>query len=1401
MSRFAKKIVAAFSTAAVAFSSLLVAAPAFAAAHAVGTNVKSADGTVWMIMPANCRRAYTSEGAFLSYGFNNWGSVQVANADDLALPVCPEGFIPPQDGGIIFSDRGADKGTGYVISEGKKYGFPTEAIFYAQGYTYAWAKWADVSWMTTGGVINDGAQAHLPGTLVNNNGTVQFVDTNGLRGFPTPSVFSSWGYNFGMVVPANTADKAKSQVSVLGDRMAGYLSPTGGTANPPSTGSMVTVSAGMMPAAATLPTGANSVKVGEFTFMAPSNGSITLSGLTVKRTGVGSTSDITNAYIYDGSSRLTSGRTFNSQSNETTFSLSVMIPAGSSKTLALYVSFATNAGTGAVHSFELTSASSVNATGATATGSFPVKTNSFTISGTAAGTLSIEKNGSLSNPRVGDREVKVSEFKLSATTEDAWVNWLTLSQGGNITNTALTNFKLKQNGVVVATASSINAQSRLPLVFSSPFKIERGNNRVFELYADVDGRPADTISFYVEEVGDVSATGATYNAGMTISLNANFDQSGDTGLTLTLQGGNLTVTFTGPSSRNISNTANDVSIWEGSIFSANAVEVRHWRVRVTDTTAADPDLSDASPLAGNQVLAAIQDVKIWNADTNQVIAGPKEFTVGDDNTDQTFDMADTVNLAAGSTTKIKITVDVRNNPTGNISLVGYLNAFQSNDIKNANNNTFLTPATDISPNAAITGQTQTVTAGGLTLTTAPSPTDQTIVKGAQNVEALAINFSAGSGDSIKVNSLTITAGAGDTANSYGASGAAQGGSATVNDMVLSVKLMDGQTPVGNAKSFSSGTATFDNLNWTIPASQTKKLSVVINTNSAATLNGSSDFLRLAVYSPNVTAVDSQGNTVTPSGYPINDNDTTTTDGTGTDTVVTVASGGTLTASLASEPENPASGLITSGTTDKVLAAFKFEAVQDSFLVKKFVLLPYVSGSNSAASNDRIAQLKVRYKNQAGTTVVQTVGLSGTSNNVDISANPMYVAQNSSAVLEVLGDIANFGLQDGTEDENITFALKNADSTNNQATGLGSNSDVASGDFDTGSTTDFVGNRHNVYRTVLTVAKGATTSSNTARAASQNIASIALTSSTGASNAIFRGSKRAVDGATTGWVGTGVGAAATSSTAVSGTSSLSFTEDGTSAVADHFDYDFGASAGLNNYNRLNFNIRASCAKGAGDLVVHWSTDVDATDNAALNITSQGNSNIPALTTNTWQNVDVAWTGVTSATRYITFNVAANPDNNCVLLVDDLRAYNDSINLDLAGSLNSTTTTSNGTRVDLKTSGGTIKAYGPVSGATASAGTALLIPGDGSTDVTSITVTSDIQVTTSAQTLDVVTNTINLMASDTTANETLSVSWDTGTVTSAGDFRWYDNSDTAAGNNQAGITVVGPTSSTQTFTHNY
>jgi hypothetical protein len=193
-----------------------------AAPHDSGTNIVS-NGTVYMIVNGQ-RRAYTSEGAFLSYGFNSWGTVVPANSEDLALN---EGsFIPPRDGKIVCSDRGTDKGTCYLISNGKRSAFVSETVFKQLGFSFSKALYGDVSFLEKDSDISNSADQHRPGVLINRNGTIYLISPNGLMGIPNPQVLSTWGYTFADAIPANAKDALIAEYSVIANRQGGQLKPS-----------------------------------------------------------------------------------------------------------------------------------------------------------------------------------------------------------------------------------------------------------------------------------------------------------------------------------------------------------------------------------------------------------------------------------------------------------------------------------------------------------------------------------------------------------------------------------------------------------------------------------------------------------------------------------------------------------------------------------------------------------------------------------------------------------------------------------------------------------------------------------------------------------------------------------------------------------------------------------------------------------------------------------------------------------------------------------------------------------------------------------------------------------------------------------------------------------------------
>jgi hypothetical protein len=209
--------------------SLGITQEALAAPHTPGKNV-SHNGTVYMITDDGQRRPYTSAGAFVSYGFNYWQFVEPASQEDLAMPV--SSFIPPRDGKIVCSDRGSDKGTCYLITNGKRAGFVSEKVFKDLGFSFSKALYGDVSFMDKDTNISEANSQHRAGVLINKNGTLYIVSPTGLLGVPDFPILNTWGYALDEAVPANGADNTLSQASTITYRAGAKLAPYTQSAGP-----------------------------------------------------------------------------------------------------------------------------------------------------------------------------------------------------------------------------------------------------------------------------------------------------------------------------------------------------------------------------------------------------------------------------------------------------------------------------------------------------------------------------------------------------------------------------------------------------------------------------------------------------------------------------------------------------------------------------------------------------------------------------------------------------------------------------------------------------------------------------------------------------------------------------------------------------------------------------------------------------------------------------------------------------------------------------------------------------------------------------------------------------------------------------------------------------------------
>ena len=233
--------------------------------------------------------------------------------------------------------------------------------------------------------------------------------------------------------------------------------PTGGGTTPPPPGVVIPADgiaitlASDNPARQAVPLGASSIAYLKINIA----GTGSLNSLTFKRGGIGATSDFQSSSInlLDGETRLTSGKTINTTTHEINFPNLKMELNGEVKTLTLIANVAAygTATAGNRNSFSL-----IGATGDPTPSVAGVAGNEMEIAGQSVGTLDPSTSAAPANPRIGQKEAHLQAFILTAgSVEDVLLEKIALIETGTIQNDQITNFMLKVNNEVVATADSI----------------------------------------------------------------------------------------------------------------------------------------------------------------------------------------------------------------------------------------------------------------------------------------------------------------------------------------------------------------------------------------------------------------------------------------------------------------------------------------------------------------------------------------------------------------------------------------------------------------------------------------------------------------------------------------------------------------------------------------------------------------------------------------------------------------------------------------------------------------------------------------------------------------------------------------------------------------------------------
>jgi len=698
---------------------------------------------------------------------------------------------------------------------------------------------------------------------------------------------------------------------------------------PGVTGGLTVALSSTTPASATVPSNATGVVFTKFDVSASSEGDVVINGLTVKRTGVGAYSDLSKVYIYEGNTRLTSGRTINSSTNEAIFTnMNYTVPAGTTKTLSIVADIGNNKS--GIHALGIASADAISTT-ATVSGTFPVAGNSMSLSSTTAGKVDVESTGSAYSRKVGETGVEVANFTVYVdNTEDAHFSGITLY---NSARDILDNLKLYRGSDLVAEAT----KSGDYFVFSldTPYAIAKGDSVSFIVKGDVSGRADDTATLYVRYNTDVKVTGDSY--GFNLGINASIGGSGNSYIeesdssplsnTTTAQAGQLTLALNGPIAGDVSKNTNDVVLMNFSATPQSTVEISKATITISgNANLAADDVDDLELVCGDAVVAS------WST-----------VTIGDNSS------TDVWTLTGGETTECQVRIDITNSADGDETIKATLK-----DLTSSSNWTIRDASTgdtvsDIIPSSDIAGNTMNVTAASLTVNVASVPAaGTTYVTGAEDASMVGFVFTAGAAADVKVNTIKLTAYLDDDRDGFGDTNDMNQLS-NAEDVMVAVKIYDDSTntQLGTTKSLTVGssdvTATFDTLNWTIPAGTDKKLLVKADISTSGPKSGDADYAALAI--AGVGDISAEYGSGTTLGVTLSGGNTTPT------IYQTIAVSGSLAVALS--VDTPTTHIVTAGSTLQDFSIFKLTATSEDIQVKKIRLIRDADGTGSDADISKV----------------------------------------------------------------------------------------------------------------------------------------------------------------------------------------------------------------------------------------------------------------------------------------------------------------------------------------------------------------------------------------------------------------------------------------------------------------
>ncbi|HVM73302.1 MAG TPA: peptidoglycan-binding domain-containing protein [Candidatus Paceibacterota bacterium] len=767
-----------------------------------------------------------------------------------------------------------------------------------------------------------------------------------------------------------------------------------------SYGPGITVSAGVQPANSLAPALANRVPFTTFTLTNNSGAAVTISGITVQRTGLAADAAFAGVELLDQNGiQLGTSRTFNSN-HQAVIGTPWTLNAGQSATYTV----AGNMGTATVEAGYAGQVAGVTVVGVNTTvpvsGSLPISGAQQTINstltiGTATAISSSYDPNSYRTQSIGTTGITFSAVRLTAgSAEDEKLYSVTWNQTGSAGTTDIGNLMTVVNG----TSYPVTADSTgkyYTSTFPGGVLVPKGNTVDVYIKGDLTGNngAARTVEFDIYRASDIYLVGQTYGYGVTPTATAAgslltgnhaseyFTSPFFQGSLLLVNPGQLsTISNAGSvASQNIAiNVPNQPLGGFTTNFSGEPVQVQSLTIHVASSTAGIP----------------LTNVSLVDSNGNTV-AGPVDETVSTGaivfNTSVTFPvgpMTYTLKGTVGSTATNGVTFQMSTNPLS--------------DWTNAQGQTSGSSVT--LTNSSISMSVMTVQGPSLIISAASSPASTLVAKGAQNYVFANINLDASqSGENIRLSSLPITV----TTQSTDATD------------LSSCQLWNGTTPLNtggnvvNSSTWSTNEANFvfDNA-LTIPKGTVVTLSLMCNLASSPA--GTSWAAGIA-------------STPAPSPTGVGSGITLTTSTPNTDLVLQVGTSGTMssgTASLAITNPSPLSfANVAGGTTGVTVGTFTLQPTSDSINLQKIGLS---LNSNLASSSDVTRAYIYNGATQIGSVIFTGSPVGGKYYATSTLSSSLNLAQNSQTILTIKADIAQIGAgQAGADGHEVLINVADA----------------------------------------------------------------------------------------------------------------------------------------------------------------------------------------------------------------------------------------------------------------------------------------------------------------------------------------------------------------------------------------